>query len=318
MWRSPPQPGRRWQGRPAEQVTATDEVGEVTLAPPAPAGPAPPCHGRAVIGRAGGGGIPPVVTASTTPLPAGATAVGTGPCAVGPPPLLLFLLREHTVKWSTRQALRFQKPARSILMPVRRQKSHPALKHGGYAATQILPGESVAEFDKLHRDLTADFTAEGALEADIVEDLAARLWRKQNLATFRTAEVARRRYDEIKDRHANRFAGLQFITEADARERCGYSEEKELQEKAELAEREDAIRAADEIARNELGEDTYELAKMADTVTLACLMKDLAVEERLDAMIDKCIKRLLLAKGLKSISASSSSAPPKRLAARAA
>jgi len=172
-------------------------------------------------------------------------------------------------------------------MTVRAKKSHPALKHGGYAATQILPGESVAEFDKLHRDLTADFTAEGALEADIVEDLAARLWRKQNLVTFRTAEAARRRYDEIKDRHANRFAGLQFITEADARERCGYSEEKELQEKAELAEREDAIRAADEIARNEPGEDTYELAKMADTVTLACLMKDLAVEERLDAMIDK-------------------------------
>src|SRR5208282_3764466 len=107
-------------------------------------------------------------------------------------------------------------------------------------------------------------------------------------------------------------------TEADARERCGYSEEKELQEKAELAERENAIRAADEIARNELGEDRYELAKMAGTVTIAGLTHDLAVEERLDAMIDKCIKRLLLAKGIKSISASSSSAPPKRLAARAA
>jgi hypothetical protein len=51
---------------------------------------------------------------------------------------------------------------------------------------------------------------------------------------------------------------------------------------------------------------------MADTVTVACLMEDLAVEERLDAAIDKCLKRLLFLKGLKSISASSSSAPPKR------
>ena len=79
-----------------------------------------------------------------------------------------------------------------------------------------------------------------------------------------------------------------------------------------LAEREKAIRAADDIARNELG-DLYELAKMADTVTVACLMEDLAVEERLDAAIDKCLKRLLLVKGLKSMSASSSSAPLNRI-----
>jgi hypothetical protein len=79
-----------------------------------------------------------------------------------------------------------------------------------------------------------------------------------------------------------------------------------------LAEREKAIQAADDIARNELG-DMYELAKMADTVTVACLMKDLADEERLDAAIDKCLKRLLLVKGLKSILASSSSAPPNRI-----
>ena len=42
-----------------------------------------------------------------------------------------------------------------------------------------------------------------------------------------------------------------------------------------LAEREKAIRAADDIARNELG-DMYELAKMADTVTVACLMEGVA------------------------------------------
>jgi hypothetical protein len=203
-------------------------------------------------------------------------------------------------------------------MPVRAKKSHPALKHGGYAATIVFPGESVAAFEKLHQDLIADFTADGALEADIVADLAGRLWRKQNLATFRAAEVARQRCDEIGSRHVTRYSGLVFHTEAQVKEMLGYSEEKELQKKAALAEREKAIQAADEIARNELGEDMYELAKMADTVTIACLMDDLAVEERLDAMIDKCIKRLLMAKGIKSISASSSSAPPKRLAARAA
>jgi hypothetical protein len=36
-------------------------------------------------------------------------------------------------------------------MPARVNKVHPALKHAGYSTTTILPGESAAEFEKLHR-----------------------------------------------------------------------------------------------------------------------------------------------------------------------
>ena len=187
--------------------------------------------------------------------------------------------------------------------------------HGGYAATVLLPGESIDEFEKLRRDLIANFTADGALEGDIVEDLAGRLWRKQNRATFRAAEVARQHYEAIVSREFDKLRASGLTEEYENKEVLewyGITEEKELRRKAMLAEREKAIRAADDIARNELG-DMYELAKMADTLTVACLMEDLAVEERLDAAIDKCLKRLLSVKGLKSISASSSSAPPNRI-----
>jgi hypothetical protein len=34
---------------------------------------------------------------------------------------------------------------------IRINKTHSALKHGGYAATIILPGEDPAEFAQLHR-----------------------------------------------------------------------------------------------------------------------------------------------------------------------
>jgi hypothetical protein len=200
-------------------------------------------------------------------------------------------------------------------MPVRVKKSHPALKHGGYAAT-VLPGESVYEFEKLRQDLIVNFTADGALEEDIVADLAGRLWRKQNRATFRAAEVARQHYNAIVSREVDKLVASELAEEEEqhkeAREWYGMTEENILRRKAMLAEREKAIRAADDIARNELG-DMYELAKMADTATVACLMEDLAVEERLDAAIDKCLKRLLLVKGLKSISVSSSSAPLNRI-----
>jgi hypothetical protein len=202
-------------------------------------------------------------------------------------------------------------------MPVRVKKLHPALKHGGYSATVLLPGESVDEFEKLHRDLIANFTADGALEEDIVADLAGRLWRKQNRATFRTAEVARKHYNAIVGREFKKLRASDLTEEEKEEEKesfawYGITEETERRRQAMIAEREKAIQAADDIARNELG-DMYELAKMADTVTVACLMEDLAVEERLDAAIDKCLKRLLLLKGLKSISASSSSAPVNRI-----
>lgn len=70
--------------------------------------------------------------------------------------------------------------------------------------------------------------------------------------------------------------------------------------------------AAESQAREQLRE-LYGLVEMGEEATLECLIKDLAVQERLDAIIDKCIKRLLLIKGLKSMSLAPTSAPPERL-----
>src|ERR1700691_1708697 len=83
--------------------------------------------------------------------------------------------------------------------------------------------------------------------------------------------------------------------------------------KVDPAVREAAVQAANDQGRKELG-DTYELAEIGEIATVDCLMKDLDVQDRLDAMIDKCVKRLLFVRGLKSISIASSPAPPKRLA----
>jgi hypothetical protein len=173
------------------------------------------------------------------------------------------------------------------------KKCHPALRHGGYATTTILPGESAAEFEKLHRKLIAELTPNGALEEDIVATMARLLWRKQNLATFRIAALARRRCEQLK------YQMVPPDTLFRHRE-------------VDPAECEAAIQAEDQ-ARKELG-DAYELVEMG-TATVNCLMNDLAVLDRLDGMVDKCLKRLLFLRGLKSLSAPSSSAPPKPLLA---
>jgi hypothetical protein len=182
-------------------------------------------------------------------------------------------------------------------MPIRDKKDHPALKHGGYSSTSILPGENRAAFEKLHRDLIAEFTPNGALEDDIVATMARLVWRKQNLATFRIAELARGRCqkiisEKVPSDHSSLLSGL-F-------------------EDIDPAKREAAIRTAVDQARQELG-DIYELVEIGGTATVDRLMKDLEVEDRLDAMIDRCLKRLLFLRGLKSISQASSSAPPTRL-----
>ncbi len=188
------------------------------------------------------------------------------------------------------------------------KKLHPALQHAAYSATTILPGESATEFEKLHKDLVAEFNPDGPSESDIVETMARLLWRKQHLSTFRMADLARRRCDEIKSKipgdQIDYFPQLSPL---------------ELVKKVDPVVRQTAARAAEDQIEKELGE-LYTLVELGDAATIECLMKDLDVQDRLDAMIEKCIKRLLMVRGVKSLSlapssGAPSSGPAKRLAA---
>jgi hypothetical protein len=177
-------------------------------------------------------------------------------------------------------------------MSTRFSKVHPALKHGGYSATTILPGEDAAALEKLHRDLIAELSPKGVLEEDIVAEIAHLMWRKQNLAICGRAERAHARREAIR---SQRLADA--LAERDAA-RSRLAEHLRYSPELNPAEREAAAQAADELARAELGED-YGLAKIAEIATVDGLLRDLAVQDRLDTMIDKCLKRLLFVRGLK-------------------
>jgi hypothetical protein len=180
------------------------------------------------------------------------------------------------------------------------KKRHPALKHGGYCSTAVLPGENWAEFEELHQALIAELAPTGALEEDIVADIARLVWRKQNLATFRRAEDVRtvwfglsekKFYEKYPDAPATPDSPWSMLSDS---------------ERAKVVEKTDAV--IDEL-RKELGED-FRLVEIGDTATVERLLRDLKIEERLDALIDKCLKRLLFVRGLKSLQPVSSSAPP--------
>jgi hypothetical protein len=167
----------------------------------------------------------------------------------------------------------------------RSKKPHPALKHGGYSALRLLPGEDPAALEKLHKTLVAEFAPNGALEEDIVLTIAHLTWRKQNLGTFRLAELARERRDAIRQ-------------EIEA-EVYNYSSEET---------RRHVTDATNKQARKELG-DVFQLAEIGGLASLDRLAQELTIVERLDAMIDRCLKRLLLCRGTKSL------APPLQIAA---
>lgn len=140
-----------------------------------------------------------------------------------------------------------------------RDRIPPALKHGAYSATAILPGESQAEFEKLHRDILAEWTPSGVLENDIVMTITRLLWRKQNLDTLRIEEEKR---------------------QARISEKVG---------------------------------DDYKLVELGEATTFDGLRKELDIIERLDSAITRCLKQLLLVRGVKSISPAPSSASSKRI-----
>jgi hypothetical protein len=170
-------------------------------------------------------------------------------------------------------------------MSVHNNRRRNALKHAGYSATSILPGESAAELEKLHQALISEFKPNGALDQETVASIAHLLWRKKNLVTFRMAQRAQQRVAEIQEEMIQQSDPIPALP-------GGSSDPNSIAE---------TERAAEAKARKEL-RDLYRLVEMGDEATVACLLSDLAIHERLDAMIDKCLKRLLLIRGIKSIS----------------
>ena len=55
-------------------------------------------------------------------------------------------------------------------MPTRSDKVSPALKHGGYSESNLLPGEDRDDFKKMQMGLIAELAPIGQLEEETVAD----------------------------------------------------------------------------------------------------------------------------------------------------
>lgn len=176
-----------------------------------------------------------------------------------------------------------------------KKKTHPALKHGGYSAIGLLPGEERAAFERLYEDLIAELRPDGPLEHDVVRTIARLTWRKQNLDTLRKAESARNRYFAIQsEKVPSSHTPL-----------LGWEPDPEAVKAG--------VEAAKAQAQEELG-DAIVFVEMGEAATIERMLRDLEMEERLDNLIEKQIKRLLAVRALKSLSSAAAPASPPRVA----
>lgn len=186
-------------------------------------------------------------------------------------------------------------------MNKRDNRTPPALKHGIYSGMALLPGEDAAEFRKLEKEVMEEFEPVGPLEKDICTTIARLLWRKRNLGSYRLAE-------EVKARlvAAGRVAGppLSMLL-------CNDTEEAQA---TRLAEARASHEAEDIRVRRELG-PAEKLIDIGEIPTIEYLESELDLMDRLDGLIDRCVKRLLMVRGLKSLSqATGAPGGPRRIA----
>jgi hypothetical protein len=202
-------------------------------------------------------------------------------------------------------------------MKIRAKKIPSALKYGAYTSIDVLPGEDPAKFAKLHRELIVEFAPDGATEDDIVASIARLIWRKQNLATLRMPKHAE---EPSKEACAERYRkSLELNPPPGGYKRREFKTENDPEDAAKAARQrdfEELIAAQKSYMR--LLNAPSDVDGNGEAAIFERLNKDLDIEDRFGIMIDKCLKRLLFLRGLKSISASVSSAtsaPPKKLAA---
>jgi hypothetical protein len=126
--------------------------------------------------------------------------------------------------------------------------------------------------------------------------MARLMWRKKNLVTCRIVERLQQYCEQI---------ALRQVSAAPPKWSYIESIDGSPEYRKQLA---DATRTAEDRARQELG-GLAELIDIGQPATIDGLMKELDVKERLDGLIDKRLKQLLMVRGVKSLSLTPRSAP---------
>jgi hypothetical protein len=181
-----------------------------------------------------------------------------------------------------------------------------AFKHGTFSGIGLLPTESPAKFRKFKKQMFSELAITGPLEEDIGDEIVRLEWRRKNLATYDLAQRARARHSSIHSQLVPRVRYLHEELVVEPHPDNPSPEELEV-----------ARKRANEKAHTDLGA-ALELVELGEVVTFEYLEKQLAIRDRLDAMIAQLYKKLAYVRGIKSMAPAALPAPSKLLLEKAA
>ena len=211
-------------------------------------------------------------------------------------------------------------------MPKRAEHPLNALRHGVFAeGMAILPWEDRREFVRLHDELILEWKPDGETEFDAVFSIAKGIWRKRRMQYFLHAKFIDHRLDPEHRAYDEAFALRQFFRTIEV-----------APDEFELALRALRVHIADDLrekfpqegfqstsewvqaVQNEIksnllpaverfGEPVeFKIFQSAAVLSEEVIKNELAVEERIDAMINGAMKRLVQTKAMKQMLSSAS------------
>jgi hypothetical protein len=198
-----------------------------------------------------------------------------------------------------------------------------ALKHGAFAQA-ILPGEDAREFEELHSALVEEWAPIGPTEEDAVLSIARGVWRKRRLQRFLEAAANEGRanpdhpiYDEAETLRVIAYAMrtkpeiYEYLAEDRALEPLSLFTADHLRQKCSRRNFESTAAWLQAVRReifsvllpqlDPLPCVEASLAQSFKFLTPDLFKTELAVEERIDAMIDRATKRLIQTKAMKQM-----------------
>jgi hypothetical protein len=215
-------------------------------------------------------------------------------------------------------------------------RRHNALKHGAFAKELVILGENRNDFDELHESCIKELKPSGRMEEEVVLAIAKYMWRKRRIERLFIDEVnwLREHPDTIELRAVSQF-NEHFIQKgarcSDVWARVGmlpenyratiqkefkccpsteYDDEWIDQVKKLLGDLLSLAPASTLVSSEErqfVGETAAKIRELS--------AKQTALEDRLDMMIDKALKRLATLKTFKQVVAIQETSRPRRISA---
>jgi hypothetical protein len=208
-------------------------------------------------------------------------------------------------------------------MRIPKQKRPNAQRHAIFSASPLVPGEDPKEYQNLLNGLVEEWTPDGRIETEIVLSIAMAIWRKRRARIFQEARRFRKNLDPADQAYDENLA-LTYLTIAlltdpeNAFEKIRPSLRDQKVEYFRRAHPRSSFKTTAEWARAVLDEihatklkpsspkiremlNSNELMNSALALTPELFQQEIDLDEQLDAMRDRGVKRLIELKAMKQM-----------------